>query len=100
MLVTGGSFSGGKLAKAQELGTRHVHPNIFDVLLQHLQPAEARLPQAARPSAPALIATVPADAAPASSAAVRAWVVAAGHDVGMRTRLPTHVIDAYGAAHR
>ncbi|MBT1609724.1 Lsr2 family DNA-binding protein [Curtobacterium poinsettiae] len=58
------------------------------------------LPHPSRVTAPALIATAPADAAPASSAAVRPWVVAAGYDVGMRNRLPTHVIDAYVAAHR
>jgi len=39
MLVTDGGFSGGKLAKATELSTRVVHPDVFEILLNHVQPA-------------------------------------------------------------
>jgi DNA polymerase-3 subunit epsilon len=42
LLVTDGGFSGIKAAKAAEIGTRTVHPDQFEVLLQHLQPAFAR----------------------------------------------------------
>ena len=99
MLITDESFSGGKLTKAQGLGTRHVHPDVFDMLLQHLQPAEGRTATAAQPSAPVWIATASADGTPPSPSTVRAWAVAAGHDVGVRGRLPKHVLDAYVAAH-
>ncbi|MGN8048156.1 exonuclease domain-containing protein [Curtobacterium sp. 22159] len=101
MLVTDGSLSGGKLAKAQEIGTRHVHPDIFDTLLQHLQPATERTAQSTtRPAAPALIPAPSAEATPPSPSAVRAWAVAAGLEVGVRGRLPKVVLDAYAAAHR
>lgn len=42
MLVSDGSFSGGKAADAAVLATRVVHPDQFVVLLKHLQPAMAR----------------------------------------------------------
>lgn len=101
MLITDGSFSGGKLAKAQELGTRHVHPDVFETLLQHLQPAAL---SATGGSAPTPIQQRGHDtsvAAPATAppSAVRAWAVANGLDVGVRGRLPKHVVDAYSAAH-
>ncbi len=99
MLITDGSFSGGKLAKARELGTRHVHPDTFEVLLQHLQPAggqpvlPAPLPTRVEAAVPP---TTPAAASPSS---VRAWAAASGYEVGARGRLPKHVTDAYAAAH-
>ncbi|MDP9738081.1 exonuclease domain-containing protein [Curtobacterium sp. 260] len=95
MLVTDGSFSGGKAAKARELGTRNVHPDTFDLLLQHLQPAEERT--ARRTDAAARSSVIAPKAA--SPAAIRAWAASVGHDVGVRGRLPKHVIDAYSAAH-
>jgi DNA polymerase-3 subunit epsilon len=39
MLVADGSMQGGKSAKASELGTRVIHPAMYGILLQHLQPA-------------------------------------------------------------
>jgi DNA polymerase-3 subunit epsilon len=42
LLVTDGSMDGTKAAKARELGTRTVHPDVYSVLLEHLQPALAR----------------------------------------------------------
>lgn len=101
MLITDGSFSGGKLAKAQELGTRHVHPDTFDELLQHLQPATTGAAEPViRQVTPAAAESAPADAALPSPSTVRAWALAAGHEVGVRGRLPKHVSDAYAAAHR
>ncbi|MCS5521196.1 exonuclease domain-containing protein [Curtobacterium flaccumfaciens pv. oortii] len=98
MLITDGSFSGGKAAKAKQFGTRHVHPDAFEVLLQHLQPA-AR--QATLPGPPP-VAQIPGGTAPrradASPSSIRAWAVASGYEVGVRGRLPKHIIDAYAAA--
>lgn len=39
MLVTDGTMDGTKLAKANEVGTRIVHPDTFETLLSFLQPA-------------------------------------------------------------
>lgn len=101
MIVTDGSFSGGKAAKAQQFGTRQVHPNDFEVLLRHLQPAAARSSEASiRRAAPAQVTVASAGAVSASPSAVRAWAVAAGFEVGVRGRLPKQVTDAYVAAHR
>lgn len=100
MLITDGSFSGGKLAKAQELGTRNVHPDIFDVLLQHLQPAEGRpAPSEGEASTKTASARTFTTQAGPSPSAVRAWAAASGYEVGVRGRLPKQVTDAYAAAH-
>lgn len=100
MLITDGSSSGGKAAKAQQFGTRRVHPNDFEVLLRHLQPAEAwSSAPSARPATPTQAATPTAAATSPSPSAVRAWAVAAGYEVGVRGRLPKQVTDAYVAAH-
>lgn len=101
MLITDGSFSGGKAAKAQQFGTRHVHPDEFAVLLRHLQPAAAwsSLPSA-RPATPTQAVTQSAGASSPSPSAVRAWAVAAGYEVGVRGRLPKQVTDVYVAVHR
>lgn len=47
MLVSDGSMDGTKVASATMLGTRVVHPDQFQVLLDHLQPAKANRPRAA-----------------------------------------------------
>jgi len=99
MLVTDGSFSGTKRARAEELGTRHVHPETFEVMLAHLQPA-ARPVLLQRPveTARTHVSEASADAVTASAPApsvVRAWAIAAGLEVGVRGRLPKHVIEAY-----
>lgn len=102
MLVTDGSFSGGKLGKASELGTRQVHPDTFEVLLRHLQPARTEAVAApARVQPPTVVnidTTGPSSPAPSPSV-VRAWALSAGHSVGVRGRLPQSVYDAYVAAH-
>ncbi|WP_223361009.1 exonuclease domain-containing protein [Leifsonia sp. ZF2019] len=97
MLVTDGSFSGGKHAKAVELGTRTVHPDDFEQLLRYLQPSTH--------AASRLVAASAAPAAPQSPAPqssnqeIRAWALANGHEVGVRGRLPRTVIDAFVAHH-
>jgi DNA polymerase-3 subunit epsilon len=40
MLVTDGSFAGGKLKEAISRGTRIVSPEVYGVLLKHIQPAK------------------------------------------------------------
>jgi len=101
MLITDGSFAGGKLAKSRELGTRHVHPDTFEVLLQHLQPATSAWTPSSTPTPPPALTLVsgPGEPADVSPSVVRAWAVSAGLEVGMRGRLPKHVFDAYAAAH-
>jgi DNA polymerase-3 subunit epsilon len=97
MLVTDGSFSGGKLARAQELGTRQVHPDLFDTLLQHLQPAAVSGQRIAGAPTSQTASGVGADTAPSPSA-IRAWAVSAGFEVGVRGRLPKSVLDAFANA--
>jgi len=43
MLVSDGSMDGTKAASAAQLGTRVVHPDQFEVLLSHLQPAKPKV---------------------------------------------------------
>lgn len=57
MLITDGTFSGGKAADASALAIRVVHPDQFAVLLEHLQPALPRQAKGDRgrlPSQPVL----------------------------------------------
>lgn len=113
MLVTDGSFSSGKLACAQALGTRTVTPEVFAALLQHLQPS-ARERKAAipvqRPSTgpadgpgdsndhPAAAGDAAPEAAGVSPAQVRAWAREQGLEVGARGRMPIEMFEAYRAA--
>jgi DNA polymerase-3 subunit epsilon len=114
MLVTDGSFEGGKAADAAVLGTRTVTPEVFETLLRHLQPAaatpavvvpaqrpqpqddnsrvEGSLVQEGVSSAGAVTSTV-------APAVVRAWARDNGFDVGVRGRLPAEIFDAYARAH-
>jgi DNA polymerase-3 subunit epsilon len=114
LLVTDGSFAGGKAAEAATRGIRCVHPDEFSVLLKHLQPAVKRTaalprPRAGEPGEAAVApashskvddGTVSATHVTASPAAVRAWARANGYEVGDRGRLPAEMIDAYRRAHK
>jgi DNA polymerase-3 subunit epsilon len=111
LLVTDGSFAGGKADEAADRGTRCVHPDEFAVLLKHLQPAVKKAPASLpRPrTAPDATVSSPepgaADNVPAahvaiSPSAVRAWARANGHDVGERGRLPADLTEAYRRAHQ
>jgi DNA polymerase-3 subunit epsilon len=112
ILVTDGTMDGTKAAKARELGTRTLHPDVYSVLLQHLQPALARgikpVPTAAPPSAQRQATENPETAEAAHVAAavqtvlagpnpaeVRAWARANGYQVGARGRLHQDLSDAY-----
>ena len=108
MLVTDGSFSGGKADNADLHGTRSVHPDEFAILLTHLQPAAkkatAAVPRPCTAPAPASLEgadarSLPAAHVSASPAVVRAWARANGWDVGERGRLPTEITAAYRRAH-
>lgn len=118
MLVTDGGFHGTKSAKAAELSTRVVHPDLFEVLLDHLQPALAPTPapprversqvessqvESSRPARPASgrqepVASTQSGTRGAAPAAVRAWAIANGYDVGSRGRIHADVFDAYWLA--
>ena len=91
LLVSDGSMDGLKAAKARELGTRVVHPDEFEVLLRHVQPAiEARDPgktRRPRPSTPS-----PTDVDPSE---VRTWARANGYEIGDRGRIRAEIIEAY-----
>lgn len=108
MLVTDGSMDGTKLAKAREVGTRIVHPDTFETLLAHLQPAAPveQLSQfGAGPSQPApaahrkLASMAPRSIADASPGIVRTWALANGYAVGVRGRISAEIWEAYASAH-
>lgn len=102
LLVTDGTFSGGKAADAARVGCRTVHPNDFAILLQHLQPAVVRerkkVPAAEpgrSPDREAPATTAPADRA--DPAVVRQWARENGYAVGTRGRLHQALYDAYAS---
>lgn len=106
MLITDGTMDGTKLAKATAVGTRIVHPDVFEVLLGHLQPA---LPTDAvrRPPAPARPTQSKSPEAPqsgsetaaASPTMIRSWALANGYEIGVRGRIAANIVDAYRIAH-
>jgi len=104
MLVTDGGFSGTKAEAAAKAGCRVVHPNDFQTLLQHLQPAVARLPKKL-PARAALLPnahTIPveaggSDVTRADPALVRQWARENGYAVGTRGRLHQDLFAAYAA---
>jgi DNA polymerase-3 subunit epsilon len=113
LLVTDGSFDGGKADNAAVLGTRLAHPDEFAILLDHLQPAVSKsavaapVPRLGAASAAAVASstvevaegrTLPAGHVGQSPAAVRAWARANGYEVGERGRLPAEVTEAYRRA--
>lgn len=107
MLVTDGTMDGTKLAKALEVGTRIVHPDTFETLLSHLQPAlpsqERPRPSTARPYSEPVIPREAAHESPrqkreATPVAVRSWAIANGYAVGVRGRISSDIWDAFAAA--
>lgn len=109
MLVTDGSFSGTKDARARELGTRRVTPEQYAVLLRHVQPAVEKAMQVACASTPtaqpdsrlAVARKTGSSVAPQvgnvdhDAAAVRARARTQGIDVSTRGRLPSTLIQAH-----
>lgn len=111
LLVTDGSYDGQKAAAAAELGTRVVHPSVFELLLNHIQPwtGVALQPVAKTNTVATGIALGAAgpSADPVaecferpSPATVRAWALANGLSVGVRGRVAAEIWDAYADAHR
>jgi hypothetical protein len=81
-----------------------VHPDVFEILLTHLQPASMqrvgtqftpRLQVASETTSIAQSATPVITVPPAQ---VRAWAAANGYAIGVRGRLPVEVVDAFTAA--
>lgn len=95
MVVTDGSFAGGKLERAHELGTRIVDPETYTNLLKHLQPALAVVPKAIQIASKPAAGPGATGAASASPGDIRAWGLANGHAVGVRGRLSSELRDAY-----
>lgn len=106
MLITDGTMDGTKLAKAHEVGTRIVHPDTFETLLAHLQPAlpteavrrSTAKPAPTRPKSSGSASTGP-QTAPASPTVIRSWALANGYEVGVRGRIAADIVDAYRNAH-
>jgi DNA polymerase-3 subunit epsilon len=108
MLVTDGTFAGTKLAKATEVGTRVVHPDVFEVLLTHLQPTSVQQANTQAASLPQAMSETPSGVPSATAnanavftvppAQVRAWAAANGYSIGVRGRLPLEVVEAFTAA--
>ncbi|GAA2501373.1 exonuclease domain-containing protein [Terrabacter carboxydivorans] len=110
MLVTDGAFDGVKAARARELGTRIVGPDLYAVLLGNLQPAlvvrtetQPATVTPSTPRSPQEVTGAPAYIRGATNATstgpfpadVRAWARANGHAVGTRGRLHADLIRAY-----
>ncbi len=106
MLVTDGSMDGTKLAKAREVGTRIVHPDTFETLLAHLQPALApeaprqalkSTPSPARPPGRESAVHSPSSSTGDSPSEVRAWALANGYATGVRGRISSDIWEAFAA---
>lgn len=102
MLVSDGSFAGGKLARAHELGTRVVDPATYAVLVKHLQPVDDAAPKpgrAAPATTTAAVGNTPARAQTTTSPGeIRAWGIENGYTVGVRGRLSAELVQAYELA--
>lgn len=123
MLVSDDSLIGAKYEKALELGIRVVHPDLFEVLLAHLQPAASaptlspvRFGSHAPGPSPSTeqatvddgvlvptasaadIVTVVTAPPSRSPAEIRQWAIQNGYAVGVRGRLPREVVEAFEAA--
>ena len=112
--VNDGSMDGGKARRAAELGTRVVHPGVYDVMLTYLQSSQPRIWGSARPASPRQPDEAPAsadgsigtpvvtppvgsgpDLAGPNPMHVRSWARANGLEVGVRGRLPKDVVQAF-----
>lgn len=101
MVVTDGSFPGTKLARAHDLGTRVVAPELYALLLRHLQPAQAPVPKKPEKTMAVAPAGEPSPVrSGASPSDIRAWGLANGFAVSVRGRLSAELIRAYERAAR
>lgn len=114
MLITDGSVDGIKAHAAAELGTRIVHPDDFQVMLEFIQPwmgattpplqpgpkaASAPAPKAVGVALPTAAVVASAGSGRPAPSVVRAWALDVGLPVGVRGRLSAEVWDAYAEAH-
>ncbi len=92
VLVSDGSMDGTKAAAARKYCTRVVHPEEFDLLLRHVQPALESAPSGGRraSSSPPL--------GEVDLAEVRSWARAEGYEIGDRGRVRVDIIEAYVTA--
>jgi len=95
VLVSDGSMDGTKAATAREHGTRVVHPDDFEVLMRHVQPAIE--PDGAPRKEHGISSPVHADIVPNE---VRVWARANGYEIGDRGRIPAEITEAYVRAAR
>jgi DNA polymerase III subunit epsilon len=95
LLVSDATVAGTKAAAAAEFGVRVVHPEEFERLLDHVQPAIAGT--ATRPVRPRATNDTPGIARPdmVDPSLVRRWARANGIAVGTRGRIHQNVVDAY-----
>lgn len=101
MVVTDGSIAGTKLARAHEIGTRVVDPELYALLLKHLQPAQAPVPKGSQKAMPVSAVGTPSPVRSAASPSdIRAWGLANGFAVSVRGRLSAELIGAYERAAR
>lgn len=102
MVVTDGSFAGGKLERAGELGTRIVDPETYALLLKHLQPRAVATTETKQAMSTRADATEPSATAGSPStlspSEIRAWGAANGYAVGVRGRLSAELREAYERA--
>lgn len=96
MLVTDGSFAGTKLEAAQRRGMRIVDPEVFSILLDHLQPARVRTATTVKHGRAAQAGSA---AVAISPAVIREWARSRGIEVGDRGRLPLDVVTRYREEH-
>lgn len=100
MLVTDGSFAGGKLERAHDLGTRIVDPETYAILLKHLQPANVAAPKPKRTATTTAVEGTMSESVvtTTSPGEIRAWGIANGYAVGVRGRLSSELVEAYESA--
>ena len=98
VLVTdGANLDTAKARKAREFGTRIVHPDMFALLVEYIQPAEPDAgPAPAADTAIAVGKTVP-PSMQNDATTIRAWANANDLPVGVRGRIPADVIEAFRA---
>ncbi len=104
ILVSDGTMDGGKAAKARDLGTRVIHPDVFLILRQHLQPAlpkpePVRVARVRSESASSHHTDVTFEKYGVRGSTVRAWGKNNGWDVSQRGRIPADLLAAYLELH-
>jgi DNA polymerase-3 subunit epsilon len=97
VLVTDGAHADTtKAVAARRLGTRVVTPEVFAELVEYVQPAEGGA--GGRPENPGgRSEQAPVERA-IDPAVIRAWAREHGYSVGVRGRIPEHVVHAFRAA--